>query len=338
MKPFLLLSALWIVSVATGSEISDVEARIRETKYPMPLATIQRLHEIEKELTPSSKEKESEITKREEGYLCDTETVKVSYRLNDEAAPETFNATFTVPHRSAFARKYLPFTPYPAAVIQPTLAGPTGLETKIAWDLCVIGVASVVPDETVLDLPKVLPDFKAYDRNLQTEMVRARRLVDFLEGHKKIDRSKLGAIGFSRGSIAAALLVGIEPRIKFAFLGAGGLGNASIVAHTQTEKGTVDRERHMRAAKLNHEQFEAKLMETLEYDGLLFSHRIHSKKLKVMIVKNDFNVSTESQELLKKSFGDPETIYRDKGHVESIVRLVFFEMAEYQDFFRAQTK
>jgi hypothetical protein len=313
-----------------SKEVASVRARISADRYSMPLATITQLERIERELTPAASEHSSELVDMKTYLLCDVATMEIFYKVEESSARESFLATFVMPKsREPFPVKY------PAVVIQPTLAGPGLLEEAIAFNLCMNGFASIVPNETLLNLPAKLPDFQVYDRNNRIEMIRARRMVDVLMRDGKVDSKNVGAIGFSRGAIAGALLIGIESRIKFAFLGAGGTGLGHIIARSRTEKGIKDNQEQMAAAGMDNDQFERILIKNIRYDAILFSQRFDPSSLKIMIVHNDESVDVKNQEMLRKDFGNPSTIYRSNGHVGSILDIVFAEQGkEYIEFFK----
>lgn len=322
----LSLSLIFAPALAFASEADQVQARIAQTGYPLPMTTIQQLEQIEAELTPAADAKSwQSLSEDTSGWFCDQETIQLSYRLDTQSPIEVFTARFFHPAKG---------TKWPAIVIQPTLAGPSILEKKIAADLCRSGFASIVPNETMLDLPAQLPDFSAYDRNMRIEMIRARRMVDVLTERADIDASAIGTIGFSRGAIAGALLMGIEPRIKYGFLGAGAMGLGRVIARSTTERGSADNLRHRTAAGMTPEQFEEKLIQTFRYDGLLFAHRVPSHHVKIMVIAKDTNVITEGQELLQRSFRMPLTVYREGSHVNAIIKEVVFHPSDYLGFFK----
>ena len=70
--------------------------------------------------------------------------------------------------------------------------------------------------------------FTPQDRDDQIQlMVDLRRGIDLLTQHEKVDRSRIGYIGYSYGAAMGGLLAGIEPRIKAygLMVGDGGLVN-----------------------------------------------------------------------------------------------------------------
>lgn len=353
MKHILILTVLFTTAcstltsdnrnVAFNSNINELEfikQKIKTLDYALPEKTINRYLDIKKELNPEVTNKKSEVLKTENSLQCYTEEIKIYYIDNENIM--SFTALFQKPRNYYSKIWFKGKRKFPTIVVQPTLAGPTLLENRIRTDLCKNGFASIVPTETLLELPEELPDFKNYDKNMRIEMIRAQRMVDHLLKRNDVESTQIGTIGFSRGAIASSLLIGLDQRIKYAYLGAGGVGFAEIIARSQTEKGLEDNKKQMDASGLNSEQFENELLKNLEYEALLFAHKANSDRIKVLIIKNDLSVSTEHQELLKKAFNNPKTTYvtgiKEGSHIKGILKTVFINKKDYLEFFKQQIK
>jgi hypothetical protein len=318
------------------SEVEQVKSRLETLGYSIPSSTVDRYHEIYRELTPESTAVKGTVLKKKFSTRCVEREVKIEYKEKGEL--QSFEVILKQPNPVYSGFWFRGKKKFPLIVVQPTLAGPSILEERIAYDLCRFGFASIVPKETLIGVPEKLPDYKSYDRNLRTEMIRARKMIDYGFIRDDIDTRNIGVIGFSRGGIAGSLLIGLDQRIKFAYLGAGGVGLGEVIARSKTEQGLSDNAKQMKAANIDSDEFEKLLVENVEYDPILFSHRFKKENLRIMIVPNDESVSTHHQELLRKAFNFPETRYVDKGHVGSILSLVYIYKKDYLDFFLSQVK
>ncbi|MCE7700139.1 MAG: acetylxylan esterase [Methanobacterium paludis] len=153
--------------------------------------------------------------------------LRTRYRVEfDSAHDQRVTAIYSVPKRFA--------PPYPAVVL---LAGSGGHKdsdyVRIAADMmCTLGYATISLDAQYHGdraRPERSGDFHiitnttSRDAWVQT-VIDLRRAVDFLQAQKEVDRSKIGYIGFSQGSLVGGVFIGVEPRIKCACLAVGGGG------------------------------------------------------------------------------------------------------------------
>jgi len=106
--------------------------------------------------------------------------------------------------------------PFPAVVAFEILDGPHDVSEGMAKALVSRGYAVARLERRALDLPHQSNADVVRER-LREGVVDARRLLDWLVAHPKIDASRMAAAGVSVGSIQALLLAACDPRIRGGF-------------------------------------------------------------------------------------------------------------------------
>jgi hypothetical protein len=106
--------------------------------------------------------------------------------------------------------------PFPAVVAFEILDGPHDVSEGLAKALVNRGYAVARLERRALDLPHQSNADVVRER-LREGVIDARRLLDWLVTHPKIDASRMAAAGVSVGSIQALLLAACDPRIRGGF-------------------------------------------------------------------------------------------------------------------------
>jgi dienelactone hydrolase len=136
--------------------------------------------------------------------------------------------------------------PFPAVVAFEILDGPLDVSEGLAKALVNRGYAVARMERRALDLPHQNSGEVVRDR-LREGVIDARRLLDWLVTHPKIDASRLAAAGVSIGSIQALLLTACDPRVRGGFYLMTG-GNLAEILYDSSETPVRDfRDRRMAA-------------------------------------------------------------------------------------------
>jgi hypothetical protein len=106
--------------------------------------------------------------------------------------------------------------PHPTVVAFEILDGPQDVSEGLAKALVNRGYAVARLDRRNLDLPNQT-DPEVVRATLRAGVIDARRLLDFLVTHPKIDKTRIAAAGVSLGSMQALLLTSCDPRIRGGF-------------------------------------------------------------------------------------------------------------------------
>jgi len=106
--------------------------------------------------------------------------------------------------------------PHPTVVAFEILDGPQDVSEGMAKALVDRGYAVARLDRRALDLEHQ-SDPEAVRDTLRAGVIDARRLLDFLTVHPRIDATRIAAAGVSLGSMQALLLTSCDPRIRGGF-------------------------------------------------------------------------------------------------------------------------
>ena len=123
--------------------------------------------------------------------------------------------------------------PFPAVVAFEILDGPHDVSEGLAKALVDRGYAVARLERRALDLAHQSSAEVVRER-LREGVIDARRLLDWLVTHPKIDRTRIAAAGVSVGSIQALLLAACDPRIRGGFYLMTG-GNLAEIFYDSSE-------------------------------------------------------------------------------------------------------
>lgn len=215
--------------------------------------------------------------------------------------------------------------PVPVIMIVPTIqAYLPMLEGRAAKYFCENGYASVVADVNDPSDPVTMPSWDKEDNNHRMAIHALRTTIDFIETHPHFDSRRIGGIGFSLGGMTMAMLAGVDERLQAVFTAAAG-GNFPYILTNSTHPKIVDlRDRRMQYLKMTSvKEYEKFLAKRLIYDPIYFARRVKPGQIMMMTVRKDVKVPPEAQEELWQALRKPKRLILNRGHIGSIVDLVY---------------
>ncbi|MCX5784155.1 MAG: hypothetical protein NTX59_00545 [Elusimicrobia bacterium] len=139
------------------------------------------------------------------------------------------------------------------------------------------------------------------------EAITGRMCVDLLETFPEVNKEKLYAFGISMGGIRAALLFGVEQRIKKAGVIAGGGDIPGIITDTHFFPPEHARDERMEIEGIaDLEDFRAYMKKTMTVDPLDFGSLRNPADLIMVISRDDQFIPDVYQEKLCKAFSRPQ--------------------------------
>lgn len=205
--------------------------------------------------------------------------------------------------------------PHPGVVAFEILDGPHDVSEGMAKALVNRGYAVARLERRGLDLPHQNKPEAVRDR-LREGVVDARRLLDWMVTHPKIDPTRIAAAGVSVGSIQALLLTACDPRIRGGFYLLTG-GDLPGILYDSSETPVREfRDRMMTAYgwKTREEWIAGVRPLTEPVDPLTYAARLDPRLLMIASGRFDTVIPSEYAQLLWESLGQPLWYKLPCGH------------------------
>jgi hypothetical protein len=205
--------------------------------------------------------------------------------------------------------------PYPTIVAFEILAGPQDVSEGMAKAFVNRGYAVARLDRRALDLDKQ-SDPDTVRETLRDGVIDARRMLDWLVTHPKIDPTRIATAGLSLGSMQALLLTSCDPRIRGGFYVLTG-GDLPEMFYESTE-GAVRRFRDRLMAErgwTTREQFVAGIRPYTEpVDPLTYAESLAPSNLAMATGRFDAVIPSTNAQQLWEALGRPSWYKLPCGH------------------------
>ena len=153
-----------------------------------------------------------------------------------------------------------------------------------------------------------------------------RRLIDWLSTREEVDPDRVAIIGFSMGALAAATIMGNDPRIAAAVYMTGGAMFTEVMAQCRGKAGRM-REHALRTYNWSLDDYRRFFKERIGAgEPTLYAGHYNPDKILIIDARFDNCIPPVSREALWKLAGYPERItmlYRHKGAFYSLTPLGF---------------
>ena len=147
-------------------------------------------------------------------------------------------------------------------------------------------------------------------------IVRDRIAMDFFE--EEYGKENFGSFGISRGAINAAILGGVDPRLKYNVLALGASDIVNVFRYS-TEPGIRKYYHRVRArADLTEEEFFSFLEETVRTDPKHLAKYMDAKNTLMFLSVFDSAVPVQYGLRLRKAIGRPDTVMLMSGHYSAL--------------------
>jgi dienelactone hydrolase len=226
----------------------------------------------------------------------------------------------------------------PAVLIVPTIEGVTALEPQTADNLCGAGMAGIIAEVNDPEFPTVFPSWAYEDQNDRFAIMALRTAIDFVSQQPEIDASKIGIIGLSLGGITTSMLAGVEPdRLKAIVSVVGGGNLPHILSYSDHGRVSTFRANRMKAAGYNTvDQYENQLRSTVKLDPAYFAQFAKRENIFMIMADNDTKVPSVAQTEQFESFGKPSGLVYSGGHVDTLIKVTYFDFAHVTEFLNAK--
>jgi hypothetical protein len=205
--------------------------------------------------------------------------------------------------------------PHPCVIAFEILDGPHDVSEALAKALVNRGYAVARLERRALDLPHQ-NDPNVVRERLREGVIDARRLLDWLTTHPRIDAKRIAAAGVSVGSIQALLLTECDPRIRGGFYLMTG-GNVAKILYDSSETPVREFRDRMMAKfgwTTRQEWIGGVLPLTRAVDPLSYAGSLDPKNLMLASGRFDTVIPSERAQELWKALGRPRWYKLPCGH------------------------
>jgi hypothetical protein len=208
--------------------------------------------------------------------------------------------------------------PHPAFVVFPILAGSHFTAELLAKMLVRRGFAVAWLERRALVL-ETAEDPDELVEKMRLSILDARQLLDWLAHHPRIDESRLLAGGVSLGSMQAATLAAVDPRIQGALLLLTGGGLAEILYDANETPVRIFRDRMIAKLGLaDREAFVSRLRPmTRLVDPLTWAHRVDPRRVYMVSGVFDRVLHPARARSLWEELGHPRWRRVPTGHYQA---------------------
>lgn len=207
--------------------------------------------------------------------------------------------------------------PYPVVIVFPILEGNHVVSEALAKALVNRGFAVTRMERHELDLAET-ERIEAPSENFRSAVIDARRILDYVAQHPKVDAGRIAAAGVSTGGILAATLMGVDPRVRAGFFTMAG-GDLAGILYDSTEKPVrIFRDRVLKERGLDSREafIEAAHAYTVPVDPLTYAPGIPTENVLLISARFDRVVRPQYTETLWEAFGRPRWIRVPSGHYQ----------------------
>ncbi len=203
-------------------------------------------------------------------------------------------------------------------LVFPILAGSHVVSEALAKALISHGFAVARMERPELDLEDPSVGAREFSQAIRDAVHDARRLVDFLTRHPRVDAGRLASAGVSLGGIQALLLAATDPRIRGGFFIMAGGGLAEILWDSSEKPVRAFRER-LRAERglETRADFVAALrQETGDVDPLMYVGSLDPSRILLASGRFDRVMPPARTQELWRALGRPRWIRLPVGHYQ----------------------
>ena len=203
-------------------------------------------------------------------------------------------------------------------LVFPILAGSHVVSEALAKALISHGFAVARMERPELDLEDPSVGAREFSQAIRDAVHDARRLVDFLTRHPRVDAGRLASAGVSLGGIQALLLAATDPRIRGGFFIMVGGGLPEILWESEEPPVRIFRERVRQAQGLESRAdfIAAAADHTRGVDPLSHAGRLLPERVLIASGRFDKVIPPAQSEALWQALGQPRWIRLPSGHYQ----------------------
>jgi dienelactone hydrolase len=218
----------------------------------------------------------------------------------------------------------------PVVVLLPIFNGQLAITRYFARYFANQGWAAVV----VVRERDPLSDMFDPETAIRANLSEYRRVLDWVEQQPELDPGSIGLFGISLGAMDAVMLTALDDRIDALVVAMAGGDLASLLVSTNYRRVERRVDGMLAGSGMSRERLAASLAEQITTDPLALAPYVDAERVLMIMTRTDAIVPFETQEALRESLGEPETLYLPTGHRPSVVYFPIMRSSAFEFFAR----
>jgi hypothetical protein len=224
-----------------------------------------------------------------------------------------------IPNRSRLGDEQVP-----AVIILPPTGGMNYLDRQTAETLCDYNMAAIILKTDFSNIVAqaegdLLPP-EDHEQAFYRVAAGIKAVMAMVAEDENMDSSKVGLFGVSLGGILGSFVMSTQPNISAGYFVVAGGDIPEILAYSEQREVSAIRRKRMREQGFEtKEEFENFLREHIPFDPMDMAPMMLPETLRMVIANRDDVVATENQRALQEAFGNPQTMYYESGHTQTVI-------------------
>jgi len=211
----------------------------------------------------------------------------------------------------------------PVILVLPILGGKNKIASSFAKYFAEHGYASVVVHRQ--KKYKKIQYVEQMDSIMRQIVFDHKQALDWIDTRPELDNQRIGVFGVSMGGIKAALLSGLDERIKSSVIALAAGDLAYVLTYSSESHIKKRRTKLLAVRKITEQQLYLELSQSINTAPIHYAQYINASNTLMILASFDQVVPFEQGQLLKSKIGDPETIYLFSGHYSAILYLPYVQ-------------
>ncbi|MCP4320717.1 MAG: prolyl oligopeptidase family serine peptidase [Alteromonadales bacterium] len=220
----------------------------------------------------------------------------------------------------------------PVIIVLPILGGNNKIASIFARYFAKHGYASVVVHRQ--KKYKKMQYIKQMESIMRQIVFDHKQALDWVETRPELDNQRIGVFGVSMGGIKAALLSGLDMRIKSSVIALAAGDLANILTYSSEKHIKKRRLQLLEERQITEQQLYLELSQSIKTDPIHYAQYINATNTLMILASFDQVVPFEQGQRLKEKIGNPETIYLFSGHYSAILYLPYVQYQSRRFFDR----
>jgi pimeloyl-ACP methyl ester carboxylesterase len=179
-----------------------------------------------------------------------------------------------------------------------------------------------------------LEQLEAPEDAIRANLEDYQRVLDWVEQQHEIDPTRIGLFGISFGAMDAVMLTALDRRVDALVAAMAGGDLAQLLFSTNYRRIARTIDRLAVDGGMSREGLRETMEQRIVTDPLALAPYVDALRVLLVLTRSDAIVPFESQEALRESMGDPETLYLPTGHRPSVVYFPLLRSSAFEFFER----